>query len=80
MYTCRTTVTLPSSNQQRALSELRDQLHRKTVALDPLDLPDWSTLSMSGATEAWGPRGEINFEYTGTVQVRTLAERHARVT
>jgi hypothetical protein len=79
MHTCRTTVTLPSSNQQRALAELRDQLLRKIVALDPLDLPDWSTLSMSAATEAWGPRGEIHFEYDGAVQVRTLAERHARV-
>lgn len=72
-------MTLPSSNQQRALAELRHQLFRKVVAPDPLDLPDWSTLSMSGATEAWGPRGEINVEYAGAVQARTLAERHARV-
>jgi hypothetical protein len=77
MYTCRARVTLAVSHRQRAAADLREELALKVRATDPLDTPDWSTLSVAGPTESWGPQGEINFEYEATVRVRSRGERYA---
>jgi len=78
MYTCRAQVTLESNSPQRATSELRGELERKVRATDPLDVPDWMTMTMTGPTESWGRRGEILFDYEATVRVRSRGERDTR--
>ena len=78
MYTCRASVTLGLNDQQRATNELRAELQRKVVIADPLDLPDWTSLSMTGPEEMWGPRGEIHFRFDGSVRVSSRRERSAR--
>jgi hypothetical protein len=75
MYTCRAHVILDVNHPQRAVSELREELTLKVRATDALDVPDWTTLSMAGPTESWGPKGQILFGYQGTVRVRSRGER-----
>jgi hypothetical protein len=77
MYTYRATVTLPISHRERAIVALRQEIVRLSNAERGLELPDWSTMSTTGPEEAYGPRGEVLFEYRGTVKGRNLAERRA---
>jgi hypothetical protein len=75
MYTCRAHVTLDVNHTQRAVYDLREELTLKVRAADPFDVPDWTTLSVAGPTESWGPQGQIHFGYQGTVRVRSRGER-----
>ncbi len=77
MQTYRATVTLPSANRDHAIAALRREVQRLSTAERGLELPDWSTMSVEGPVEAYGPRGEICFEYRGDVKGRSLAERRA---
>jgi hypothetical protein len=77
MYTYRATVTLPTSHRERAIAALRQEVVRLSTAERGLEVPDWSTMSMTGPEETYGPRGEVFFEYRGTVKGRNLAERRA---
>ena len=75
MYTCRAHVTLDVNHRQRAAFDLREELTLKVRATDPFDVPDWSTLSVVGPTESWGPQGQIHYGYRATVRVRSRGER-----
>ena len=77
MYTYRATVTLPSSHRERAIAALRQEVVRLSTAESGLEVPDWSTMSMTGPEETYGSRGEVLYEYRGTVQGRNYAERRA---
>jgi hypothetical protein len=77
MYTYRATVTLPIADRDRAISALRQEVVRLSTAERGLEVPDWSTMSMTGPEETYGPRGEVLHEYRGTVQGRNYAEQRA---
>jgi hypothetical protein len=77
MYTYRATVTVPTSHRERAIVALRQEMVRLSTAERGLEVPDWSTLSMIGPEETYGPRGEVLFEYRGTVKGRNFAEQRA---
>ena len=77
MYTYRAAVTLPFSHRERAVAAIRQEVVRPFTAERGMEEPDWSTLSMTGPEETYGPRGEVLFEYRGTVRGRNLAERRA---
>jgi hypothetical protein len=77
MYTYRATVTLPVSHRERAIASLRQEVVRLSTAERGLEVPDWSTMAMTGPEETYGPRGEILYEYRGTVKGRNHAERRA---
>jgi hypothetical protein len=77
MYTYRATVTLPFSHRERAIAAIRAEVVRLSTAERGLEEPDWATMSMTGPEEMYGPRGEVLYEYRGTVKGRNLAERRA---
>ena len=77
MYTYRATVTLPFSHRERAIAALRQEVARLSTAERGLEEPDWTTMSMTGPEEMYGPRGEVLYEYRGTVKGRNHAERRA---
>jgi len=77
MQTYRATVTLPAAHRDHAIAELRREVQRLSTAERGLELPDWSTLSVEGPVEVYGPRGEVCFEYRGNVKGRSIAERLA---
>jgi len=75
MYTCRATLVLITNHQQRAVNDLRLDLERKALSADSMALVDWSTFTVSGPVECWGDRGEICWQYAGSVRVRGAAGR-----
>ena len=75
METCRAHVSLDVNHPQRAAFELREELTLKVRAADAFDVPDGSTMSVTGPTESWGPTGQILFDYPGMVRVRSRGER-----
>jgi hypothetical protein len=77
MYTYRASVTLPAAHADRAVAALRQEVQRLSTAERGLEVPDWSTMSMTGPEETYGPRGEVLYEYRGTVKGRNFAERRA---
>ena len=77
MYTYRATVTLPTSHRDRAVAALRQEVVRLSTAERGLEVPDWATMSMTGPEETYGPRGEVLYEYRGTVLGRNYAEQRA---
>lgn len=77
MQTYRAAVTLPTANGDSALAALRQEVQRLSQAERGMEVPDWSTMRMEGPEEVYGRRGEILFEYRGTVRGRSLSERRA---
>ena len=77
MYTYRAMAVLPNAHMDRATSLLRGELYRRVIADDETEVPDWSTLSVTGPVEAFGPRGDLCFEYRASVACRSLRERLA---
>jgi hypothetical protein len=77
MYTYRANVTLPTPHRDRAIAALRQEVERLSRVERGLELPDWATMTVEGPVEAFGPRGEVVFEYRGVVRGRNLAERRA---
>jgi len=75
---------LPYQHRQGAAVGLRAEL-RHLVALGyllgrraPDELPDWSTLVVTGPTETTDANGRVWFEYTATVRAHRPAERSDR--
>jgi hypothetical protein len=77
MQTYRATVTIPTANGDTAVVALRQQMLRLSQAERGMEVPDWPTMRVQGPEEVYGRRGEILFEYRGTVRGRSIAERRA---
>jgi hypothetical protein len=77
VYTYRASVTLQTAHLDRAVVALRREVERLSGAERGLELPDWSTMTVEGPVETYGPRGEVVFEYRGVVRGRNLAERRS---
>ncbi len=58
---------LPYVDRERATAGLRGQL--RLMAMAAGSTPDWSTLTVSGPSEAPGARGRSWFQWTATVEV-----------
>jgi hypothetical protein len=59
------TTALPYEHLQRATAGLRGQL--RLLAVDAGEVPDWSTLAVTGPTESIGAHGRIWFEWSADV-------------
>jgi hypothetical protein len=68
MYSYRATVTLICSHLQRATAELRAALTDQVREDGPAEIPDWTTLVVTGPTEVFDRRGNVCFEYSATVR------------
>ena len=77
MYTYRANVTLLTAHRDRAIRALQQEVQRLSQAERGLEEPDWTTMQVEGPVEAFGPRGEVVFEYRVVVRGRNFAERQA---
>ena len=75
MYTYRATTELPNAHFDRALAVLRADLLAQVHADDELDVPDWTTLAVTGPDEIFSARGDVVFAYRATVECRSLRDR-----
>jgi hypothetical protein len=75
MYTYRANVTLQNAHRDRAVAALRQEVERLFRAERDIELPDWTTMTVEGPLETYGPRGEVVFEYRGVVRGRNVAEQ-----
>ena len=69
----------PAVHLDQATSSLRRELRQLILEDDELSgLPDWTTLRVWGPFEVFDERGEIRYEYRGSVECRSKTELLAR--
>lgn len=69
--TYEATTALPYPHVMRASAGLRGALRRQIVDDGLLVMPDWSTFKVTFTNEAFDARGQILFQYRGSVECRS---------
>ena len=74
----RACTALPHTHRDRAMVALRGDLTRQILADGDYELPDWSTLRVTGPEETYDAKGGICFEYQASVNCLSGSARAGR--
>jgi hypothetical protein len=69
--TVTASIALPHDDVRRATAELRGDLRMQIAATHPGQLPDWTTLVVTGPARRVGKYGRTWFDWSATVETRS---------